>query len=82
LTHTNVARAQEVRNSVGPKSQLRLLTDHLCLKGTVSQLEAYNLYRISRLTSRVHELKKKGMDIITEEKRDVTGKRYVRYHLV
>lgn len=61
--------------------QLRQLGTHLCERGSISQLEAEALYRIKRVASRIDELRKIGLKITSEFKKDLTGKRYVRYHL-
>ena len=82
MTNANMCKTAESQNKVGHKSQLRMVMDHLRLKGNISQMEALNLYRVTRLTSRIHELKKLGLDIIVERKYDLTGKAYSRYFLL
>lgn len=44
---------------------------HLKECGSISDLEAYSEYGIRRLASRIHDLKKKGVDIVSER---VNGK--------
>lgn len=44
---------------------------HLKEYGSISDLEAYSEYGIRRLASRIHDLKKKGVDIVSER---VNGK--------
>ncbi len=47
----------------------------------ISPLEAIGLFRCYRLAARIQELRKGGNHIITEVKRDTTGKSYARYYL-
>jgi hypothetical protein len=54
---------------------------HLIKRGNLSQYEANSLYRVTRLASRVHEIKQHGIGITAETRHDLTGKRYVRYFL-
>lgn len=44
---------------------------HLKEYGSITDLEAYSEYGIRRLASRIHDLKKRGVDIVLET---VTGK--------
>lgn len=54
---------------------------HLLKRGSLSQYEAGNLYRVTRLAARIYELKGHGVLIMADRRVDPTGKRYVRYHL-
>lgn len=82
MTSANTCRCAEIQNRIGLNSQLRKVMDHLRLKGNISQMEAYNLYQVTRLTSRICELKKMGLDIVVERKVALNGVRYVRYFLL
>lgn len=63
------------------KSKIDHLKDHLLGGNSITQLEAIGLYSLFRLAARVHELKKKGWNIITREKRDLNGSVYAEYYL-
>lgn len=61
-------------------SQSDIIARHLKVYGSITAWEAMNRYRIMRLASRVSDLRKSGMDIVT----DMTskdGKRYAVYRL-
>jgi len=74
--------AQIVLNQLTAGGQQHHVLSHLITRGSISQLEARNTYRVERLTSRVVELKKRGVGIKSEFRKDESGKKYVRYHLV
>lgn len=82
MTSANTIKTTEIRNRIGHDSQLRKIMDHMVLKGNISAMEARNLYRVERLTSRIHELKKLGLDIISERRYDLTNTAYTRYFLL
>ena len=65
----------------GMASQHQMILHHLRTKGSISALEALSLYRCNRLAARINDLRKSGLDIETDMKTDLTGKRYARYHL-
>jgi hypothetical protein len=59
------------------------VVQHLMDVGSISALEAIALYRITSLTKVVSVLRNEyNWPIKAEWKKDHTGKRYVRYHLV
>ena len=66
-----------------PVSQRNLLIHHLTSPDGhgITQMEAVGLYRIYSLTSRISELRRSGMKIISDRRTDPTGRRYVRYYL-
>ena len=82
MTSANTIKTTEIRNRIGHDSQLSMIMNHMVLKGNISAMEARNLYRVERLTSRIHELKKLGLDIISERKYDLTNTAYTRYFLL
>lgn len=55
---------------------------HLQRRGTITQVEAHELYRVYRLASRIHELKQRGLNIEGRTKYDLTGTRYTEYRLL
>jgi hypothetical protein len=62
-------------------TKIELLREHFLSGKTITQLEAIGLYSLFRLAARVHELKQKGWNIITNEKRDANGSVYAEYVL-
>lgn len=62
-------------------AQKASLLAHLVRGETITQAEARQVYGIERLASRIDELRKDGHDIVSVEKSDALGKRYVRYAL-
>lgn len=62
-------------------TQRELVRGHLTSTGSISSMEAWNIYKIRSLSSRISELKRAGYMIRSEHKHDLTGQRYVRYHL-
>jgi len=62
-------------------TQKELILNHLRHLGSISGMEASNLYKVRSLSSRISELKKTGLVIISERKHDITGQLYVRYRL-
>lgn len=62
--------------------QTATILDHLKRVGSISNVEAQALYRARALPKRISEIRRAGYPIRKEWKRDATGQRYVRYHLV
>jgi hypothetical protein len=77
----NIKRAAQILSTIPTTNQCHAVLDHVIRKGSISQLEADSLYRVKRLTSRVTELKAKGVSLIAEIRHDNTGKRYARYFI-
>lgn len=73
---------QIVLNQIPTSNQQHQVLSHLIHRGSISQLEARNTYRVERLTSRVVELKKRGVAIKREMRLDESGHKYARYYLV
>ena len=61
--------------------QAKLILDHLSRHGSISAVEAAAVYRVRHLPRRILDLKEAGHGIRTEQRKDPTGQRYVRYHL-
>lgn len=77
----NIRRASHILGTLSPTNQCKAVLNHIIMKGSLSQLEADELYRVKRLTSRITELKQLGVAIIAEMRVDNTGKRYARYFI-
>lgn len=60
-------------------TQHQILLDHFKNVGSISGLEAITVHRIYALPRRIKDLEECGHQFIRERRRDVTGKRYVRY---
>ncbi len=56
------------------------MTDHINRVGSISGLEALNLYRVMDLPKLMSDLIKGGLPIRKQYRRDNTGVRYLRYH--
>jgi len=63
------------------KSQNEKIEDHLIKVGSISWVEAADLYRVRSLTRRIADLRERGWAIDSEWRRDTLGQRYVRYIL-
>jgi hypothetical protein len=63
------------------KQQSDRILSHLLAGKSITQLEAFGVYRIFRLAARIHELKSKGHKIVTTMRIDETGKQYAEYRL-
>lgn len=61
------------------KTQLTTLMEHLRARGSISGLEARSIHRIDSLARRINDLEAKGHKFRRERRKDLTGKRYVRY---
>ena len=81
LNTYNIRRAAQIVGQIPTTNQMHPVLNHIIMKGSISQLEADELYRVKRLTSRITELKKLGVNIVAEMRRDNTGKRYARYFI-
>ena len=62
-------------------SQKVLIKRHMEKCGSITQLEATELYRVHRLASRIHDLRKDGVLLVATTKQDVTGRPYSSYSL-
>ena len=68
-----------------PMTQTELILNHVQLFGSITPLEALKEYGIMRLASRVHDLKKQGIDLKrtmeTAKNRFGEPVHYMRYSL-
>jgi hypothetical protein len=63
-------------------SQTEKILDHLSKVGSITFVEANDLYRVRSLPRRIADLRQAGHDIISEWRTDNLGQRYTRYSLV
>ena len=69
-----------VENDNSFESKAKMIKAHLYEKGSITSLEAIDLYNATRLSAVIFNLKKGGLDISTTP--ETYGKsRFVRYHL-
>lgn len=61
--------------------QTRKVLAHLEQRGSISPLEAFGTYRITRLAARIKELRDVGFNIVTDMREDAAGTRYASYQL-
>ena len=62
-------------------SQNDKILTHLKRAGSISWVEANDLYRVRSLSRRIADLRQQGHLIISEWKRDLLGQKYTRYSL-
>ena len=62
-------------------SQNSQILAHLKSVGSLTWVEANDLYRVRSLSRRIADLRQQGHDIISEWRRDRLGKKYTRYSL-
>jgi hypothetical protein len=62
-------------------SQNDRILDHLMKVGSITFVEAVDLYRVRSLPRRIADLRQRGYEIISEWKQDHLGQRYTRYSL-
>lgn len=62
-------------------SQNDKILTHLKHVGSISFVEANDLYRVRSLTRRIADLRERGHEIVSEWRTDITGQRYTRYSL-
>lgn len=68
-------------SAIGLYPQTRQVLSHLESKGSISPLEAFGVYGITRLAARINELRQAGMDVTTNMRKDAKGTRYASYSL-
>jgi hypothetical protein len=61
--------------------QTRKVLVHLERHGSISPLEAFGVYRITRLAARIKEIRNAGFKVETNMKTDPTGTKYAEYRL-
>jgi len=62
-------------------SQTTKVIKHLKAGHTISRLEAGHLFNILDLPKIISNVKKEGLSILHERKKDTTGRNYMRYSL-
>ena len=62
-------------------TQNQKIAEHLQKVGSISWVEANDLYRVRSLTRRIADLRQAGHDIVSEWRTDHLGQRYTRYSM-
>ena len=62
-------------------SQNDLILRHLKNVGSITFLEAVDLYRVRSLPRRIKDLRDAGHEIVSEWRKDTLGQKYTRYSL-
>jgi hypothetical protein len=64
-------------------SQLKTIKKHLLQKGSITSLEAFRRYKITRLSARIYDLREQGMRIKTiMQGSEFESQSYAKYHLI
>lgn len=61
--------------------QTRKVLNHIERRGSISPLEAFGTYGMTRLGARIFELRRAGFNILTDLRADEMGRVYARYTL-
>lgn len=62
-------------------SQEDVIARHLDEHGSITSWEAFEKYRITRLSGRIFELRQRGLDIVTDMVYRKDGTRYAVYRV-
>ena len=62
-------------------TQNEVVLNHIKQNGEITSLEAFELYQITRLSGRIHDLRREGHNIITEKRKAKNGAMYAVYRL-
>lgn len=62
-------------------TQNETILEHIKKNGSITSLEAFELYRITRLSGRIHDLRAQGYKITTEKRKAQNGAMYAVYRL-
>jgi len=82
MPHSARSHAGSVMHVVNIDSQEGKVLLHLIRVGSITQLQALELYRVHRLASRISTLKLRyGVSINSNSRLDATGTRYNEYSL-
>lgn len=62
-------------------TQNELIIQHLKLYGSITSMDAFRSYQITRLSGRIHELRQQGYKITTHKEKARNGALYAVYRL-
>lgn len=63
-------------------NQADLVFAHMQRKRTITSMQAFKQFNITRLASLIHRLRQQGHLILTETVYEANGKNFARYHFV
>lgn len=69
-------------NPESSASQCKLIQQWLLDGHTITQVEAYNMFHCFRLASRIHDLRRRGMQITATKIQTPSGKYITQYSLL
>lgn len=69
------------KETTAMQSQYQKILNHLIDEGSISGVEAAELYRVRSLPRRICDLKEAGFEILSEWRTDPLGQRYKKYFL-
>lgn len=61
--------------------QTKTVLRHLQVAGSITSVEAEACHKVRHLPARIHELKKAGVEVKRELRKDITGQRFMHYSL-
>jgi hypothetical protein len=70
-----------IANDISLPPQARVILAHLQKGKTITPMESLIVYNIYRLSDCILKIRNAGHDVITEDCKDESGKRYGRYSL-
>lgn len=70
------------KTTIKKRTQCEKIEEHLRKRGTITAVEALITYRCFRLAARIKDLRDKGLNIVTDIKRDEGGAAYGSYRIV
>lgn len=62
-------------------TQNEMILNHIKKHGSITSMEAFSEYNITRLSGRIHELRAQGHKIITDHEKANNGAIYAVYRL-
>ena len=62
-------------------TQNEMILNHIKKNGSITSMEAFAEYNITRLSGRIHDLRREGHNIITEKRKAKNGAMYAVYRL-
>lgn len=62
-------------------TQNEMILNHIKKHGSITSMEAFAEYNITRLSGRIHDLRREGHNIITEKRKAKNGAMYAVYKL-
>jgi hypothetical protein len=77
----NVSKEIPLAKLLNLKPQTRKVLNHLTKRRSISPMEALTVYGIYRLSACIYDLRKVGIKIKTNMRKDAAGHNYARYEV-